>query len=369
MELDDLKERLKHIAELKREEVGKSEENVKQKIVVPLLECLGHHRTLLDFEYGTGGRRIDIFIKDLPKDCKVVIDTKNYDEDLDNHLQQIGLYAFQERAILALIVNGEEIRIYDPFFKGGYSFKDCLLYSIKRIELATEKSIEIISNLLSRDNLKSKRVKDLIEEREREIVEAFSRIEEIEEKYEMMKIDLEDKKEKFSQKLDAIQKEIDVVDGELTTIDSRQNNEKENVFRSIGLTYIVTSTYDVVGADNSQDFQETKQKPTNIVEIILDSETPKEYNLIPVHKKNRNIFPGYNVSFILETDAGEIPAKVTSARKGTKEGDPNAGSYIKSVSRGGLTQWYERHKNLKLGDKLIIEVVEPKKRYRLSISR
>src|SRR5436309_6428201 len=107
--MDDIREKLSSIIRLTRDEVGKSEENVKQKVVVPILECLGHQRTQLDFEYGTGNKRIDIFIKDLPLDCKVIIDTKNYDEDLSDHLEQIGLYAFQEGALLALIINGEEI--------------------------------------------------------------------------------------------------------------------------------------------------------------------------------------------------------------------------------------------------------------------
>jgi predicted type IV restriction endonuclease len=53
--MGDLKEKIKRISELTREEIGRSEENVKQKIVVPLLESLGHHRNQLDFEYGTGG--------------------------------------------------------------------------------------------------------------------------------------------------------------------------------------------------------------------------------------------------------------------------------------------------------------------------
>ncbi|MHC1610176.1 MAG: hypothetical protein ACXQTW_01000 [Candidatus Methanospirareceae archaeon] len=52
--MTDLKKCIERIAKLTREEVGASEENVKQKIVVPLLECLGHHRNQLDFEYGSG---------------------------------------------------------------------------------------------------------------------------------------------------------------------------------------------------------------------------------------------------------------------------------------------------------------------------
>lgn len=105
----------------------------------------------------------------------------------------------------------------------------------------------------------------------------------------------------------------------------------------------------------------------NTIEILLRNNSPMRYNLIPV-QKNRRFFPGYMIKFILETDIGEIPAKVTSAPKGTKEGDPDGGHYIKSVHRNGLTKWYKQHKNLKLGDKISIKVIEDKQRYKLSVA-
>ncbi len=103
----------------------------------------------------------------------------------------------------------------------------------------------------------------------------------------------------------------------------------------------------------------------NTIEILLRKNSPIRYHLIPIHKKNRHLFPGYKIEFILETDIGEIPAKVTSAPKGTKEGDPDAGRYIKN---SGLTEWYKQHKDLKLGDKISIKVIEDKQRYRLSVA-
>jgi len=103
------------------------------------------------------------------------------------------------------------------------------------------------------------------------------------------------------------------------------------------------------------------------IEIILNNlHTPRKWSLIPCPGKYRSFFPGYKVPFILETDIGEITTKVTSDRKGTKIGDPEAGNYI----QGGLRPWYDKHRELKEGDRLIIEVIEPKKkRYRLSISK
>ena len=101
-----------------------------------------------------------------------------------------------------------------------------------------------------------------------------------------------------------------------------------------------------------------------MIEITLGNVfTPKKYFLIPLPKEYRSFFPGYKNPFVFITDIGEIQTKVTSAPKGTEYGDPEAGSYI----YGGLKPWYGKHSDLKEGDKLIIEMVEPKKRYRLRV--
>ena len=360
--MNDLKKCIEKIAKLTREDVGTSEENVKQKIVVPLLECLGHHRNQLDFEYGSGSRRIDIFIKDLPVDCKVVIDVKNYDEDLDNHLEQIGLYAFQEGALLALIINGKEIRIYDPFFR-GFSFRNSLLYSIKRETLLEDKNIEILKNMLSRDSLVNKKVKDFIIEREKEILEAYLKIEKIKESYAKKRKELETKREKLLKQIADIQSEI-------TEISKQEKESIQEIMKSAGIFYPVDTEYteEEITPSERQEMRTRNifAKTTNRIEIILHNlHTPKRYALIPIPKEYRRFFPGYKVPFALETDIGEIRTKVTSAPRDTEYGDPDAGNYI----QGGLKPWYNKHKDLKEGDKLIIEVIEPKKRYRLYVEK
>lgn len=360
--MTDLKKCIERIAKLTREEVGASEENVKQKIVVPLLECLGHHRNQLDFEYGSGSKRIDIFIKGLPVDCKVVIDVKNYDEDLDNHLEQIGLYAFQEGALLALIINGKEIRIYDPFFR-GFSFHNSLLYSIKREDLIEDKNIEILKNMLLRDYLISRKVKEFIIKREKEILDAYSKIEEIKEKYGKKRKELETKRE-------TLLKQISDIQNEIIEIGKHEKEEIQKITKSIGIFYPVDTEYtqEEITPSERQEIRTRNifAKTTNKIEIILRNlHTPRRYALIPIPKEYRRFFPGYKVPFVLKTDIGEIRTKVTSAPKGTEYGDSDAGNYI----QGGLKPWYNKHKDLKEGDKLIIEVIEPKKRYRLYVEK
>ncbi len=102
--------------------------------------------------------------------------------------------------------------------------------------------------------------------------------------------------------------------------------------------------------------------PRGTIEIKV---TPAsiEYGLIPLLKEYRRLFPGYDTSFTLITDIGEITTHVTGASVGTPAGDPDAGNRIQS----NLKPWYQKHKQLKAGDKLIITAIEPMKKYRLEI--
>ncbi len=78
---------IERIAQLRESDIGPTEENVKQKVIVPILELLGHRREDLEFEYRTRkGSKLDIYIKNVPPDCRVIIDTKRYSENLNNHI-------------------------------------------------------------------------------------------------------------------------------------------------------------------------------------------------------------------------------------------------------------------------------------------
>ena len=78
---------------------------------------------------------------------------------------------------------------------------------------------------------------------------------------------------------------------------------------------------------------------------------------------DRHILPGLKHNFALVTDMGEFSAHLASAPKGTPAGDPDAGKRI----RGRLRPWFESHPELKAGDTLRIEALEPANRYRLSV--
>jgi len=163
---------------------------------------LCHKKENLEFEYRTrSGGKIDIYIKNVSSDCKVIIDTKNYNENLNDYLEQIKNYTFDENALLTVIANGTEIRIYSPL--RGVAFERSLLYSIKRQDLIKEFVWKIFSDLLHNDNLQNRNVLKKIEEREREIKDAMTNEESLRQEYdnkiEGIESDIETKEEEIEQ--------------------------------------------------------------------------------------------------------------------------------------------------------------------------
>lgn len=89
------------------------------------------------------------------------------------------------------------------------------------------------------------------------------------------------------------------------------------------------------------------------------------YRLIPLNVDVRSFFPGYKVSFQMETDLGTITTHVTSAPQGAPVGDPLAGNYICK----GLGYWFETYKDeLKAQPVVRVHVIEPFIRYRIELS-
>lgn len=77
-----------------------------------------------------------------------------------------------------------------------------------------------------------------------------------------------------------------------------------------------------------------------------------EYGRLFVSKEKRAVFPDYGSPLELETDVGTVKTRFEE------------GGYIWT----GTGKWFGAHPELTAGQKLIIEVVEPKKRYRLKIA-
>jgi hypothetical protein len=116
---------INRIARLRAVDIGPTEEDLKLKFLVPLLGAMGHERGNLEFERTGRAGRPDIKIRRLG----IVIDAKAFGNSLDDHLGQLGGYAATESAIIAVISNGDETRLYSPL--RGIGFERCLLHVIR----------------------------------------------------------------------------------------------------------------------------------------------------------------------------------------------------------------------------------------------
>jgi len=123
---------------------------------------------------------------------------------------------------------------------------------------------------------------------------------------------------------------------------------------------VVTPKSTIVSEQTKSSPATTKIVAQDSLEIIVKPACIR-FHLFFIPKHSRRFFPGYRVPFKLETDVMEIETYVTSARAGTQVGDPDAGAYIQA----NLAEWYRRHPEIKVGDRVILELIEPMKRYRL----
>ncbi len=103
---------------------------------------------------------------------------------------------------------------------------------------------------------------------------------------------------------------------------------------------------------------------TDTLEVTVQNPSNIKFHHFYIPKGRRNFFPGYKISFELETDTGIINTWVSSAPAGSQVGDPNAGVYIQA----NLAKWYKAHPTIKVGDKVRISVIESMKKYRLEIA-
>lgn len=163
---------LKRLAELSREEVGESEEDVKVNFVVPLLEAMGHSR--LRFEH----KRKDILLREgLPRGASVVVETKRYGEPLDRHLAQLDRLALGERCLLALMSNGAEVRVYAPMQTWARGIAETEVRRVSREALANCFEGMELAALVGRQALSSGRALEQIAKafKARAVKEEFAR--------------------------------------------------------------------------------------------------------------------------------------------------------------------------------------------------
>jgi len=129
-----------------RKAFGACEENVKIKIVIPLLNLLGYSTQQdMDFEHHVQNKKADIALLSDNKP-KFLVETKDLDEQLDNHINQGLNYAYYKGIEWVMLTNGLEIRIYKSFIPGISNPKDRLLFetTLQKLPEAFDSLLELV---------------------------------------------------------------------------------------------------------------------------------------------------------------------------------------------------------------------------------
>lgn len=137
------------------------EENVKLKIVLPLLNALGYDSVKdMDFEHHVENKRADIAIV-IDNYPKIIVECKSLEKNLDDYIIQAIDYAIRKAIPYIILTNGKEFRLYKPFIENLINPKDRLLISIK-LETLVE-NFEELNDLVSRKSLVSNEIKEKTE--------------------------------------------------------------------------------------------------------------------------------------------------------------------------------------------------------------
>jgi len=130
-----------------------SEENVKIKIVLPLLQFLGYDIVKdLDFERLSA----DIVAIDNESNPILIIETKAWEQQIENHLNQCLEYTFKLRTPFIVITSGQHTALYSPLINSYNLSETKPIIEFTFNDLLGKKSQSILSKLyalISKDAL------------------------------------------------------------------------------------------------------------------------------------------------------------------------------------------------------------------------
>lgn len=175
-------EAFRRIAELPASGL-RSEEDVKIKIVLPLLRTLGYDDADFNYEARTGRGYVDITVDKFP--VGIVVETKSPRTRLDDYLEQLEFYLFRKHshdraATIAILTDGDIFRIYgvtDAF--RANTLAKYQIDTFKRSEICNPDVKERITTLLDRVNNEKGMIPDIIIAYQQESREKKGRLQEI----------------------------------------------------------------------------------------------------------------------------------------------------------------------------------------------
>ena len=145
------------------------EQNIKQKIILPLLELLGYDIIKdMDFEHNVRNKKADIALK-IDGKLRVIVECKSIEQDLDNHIEQSLDYAWKKQVNWVVLTNGIQTRLYKTWIENVPEPKDRELWRVNLRELSQQ--FKKLSDWISRKSLSTNKLEEISKEKEREIVE------------------------------------------------------------------------------------------------------------------------------------------------------------------------------------------------------
>lgn len=145
------------------------EENVKLKIIIPLLQLLGYDiNENMDFEHSVRNKKADIGLK-INNVLRMIVECKSIEQSLDKHIEQALDYAWTKQVNWVILTNGIETRLYRTWIENVPEAKDRELWRVNLREL--EKQFKKLAEWVSYKSLSTNKIEEFSEEREKEIVE------------------------------------------------------------------------------------------------------------------------------------------------------------------------------------------------------
>jgi hypothetical protein len=142
-----------------------SEENVKIKVILPMLRAFGYDDSDFNYERRTGRGYVDVSVERFQ--TGIVVEAKSPRTRLDRFIEQLESYVFHrhgaERTTIAILTNGELFNIYGitgALFKG--SLESYLTLSFSRPEIVGADLASKLASLLGKDSNQDGTIDDVI---------------------------------------------------------------------------------------------------------------------------------------------------------------------------------------------------------------
>ena len=153
-EVANIANALRRVVEMSSRDLG-SEEDVKIKVVLPILRALGYLDSDFKYEARTGRGYVDVVVEHYP--TGIVVELKAPRKKLDNYLGQLETYIFHKhgrnRVTVAILTDGEKFIVYGvtvALYKG--SLEDFHILSFTRSDLVSAALLPKLFDLLGKQS-------------------------------------------------------------------------------------------------------------------------------------------------------------------------------------------------------------------------